>query len=146
MRRLVSRTQSLIVMSGVQARRVANAGLFCGWSPGGSSECLPDRWPPKLSRTSAVSDCFEDACCIQPAIAQDTMAMDDKVVSDMLRREELWLIRSFLSITDPSKRQRVLELAEQLAEDAASDPAGLAFASIEASPAETPKDVPARTE
>ena len=72
--------------------------------------------------------------------------MDDNAVSDVLRREELWLIRSFLSITDPSKRQRVLKLAEQLAEDAASDPAGLAFASIEASPAETPKDVPARTE
>ncbi len=72
--------------------------------------------------------------------------MDDNAVSDMLRREELWLIKSFLSITDPGKRQRVLKLAEQLAEDAASDPAGLAFASIEASPAETPKDVPARTE
>ena len=72
--------------------------------------------------------------------------MDDKAVSDVLRREELWLVRSFLSITDPSKRQRVLKLVEQLAEDAASDPAGLAFASIEAAPAETPKDVPARTE
>jgi hypothetical protein len=58
------------------------------------------------------------------------MAMDDKVVSDMLRREELWLIRSFLSITDPSKRQRVLELAEQLADDAASEPAGLTPAGV----------------
>ena len=56
--------------------------------------------------------------------------MDDKVVSDMLRREELWLIRSFLSITDPSKRQRVLELAEQLADDAASEPAGLTPAGV----------------
>ncbi|TYL90202.1 hypothetical protein FXB40_32660 [Bradyrhizobium rifense] len=74
------------------------------------------------------------------------MALDDNAVSDMLRREELWLIKSFLSITDPSKRQRVLKLAEQLAEDAASDPAGLAFASIQASPAEAPKGAPARTE
>ena len=93
--------------------------------------------------------CFEYACSIQPAIAQDYMAMDDNVVSDMLRREELWLIQSFLSITDPGKRQRVLKLAEQLAEDAASDPAGLAPAkasTAEAAPAETPKDVPARTE
>jgi hypothetical protein len=73
------------------------------------------------------------------------MAMDDNVVSDMLRREELWLIRSFLSITDPSKRQRVLKLAEQLADDA-SEPAELAFASVEASAAETPRDVPGRTE
>ena len=56
--------------------------------------------------------------------------MDDKVVLDMLRREELWLIRSFLSITDPSKRQRVLELAEQLADDAASEPAGLSPAEV----------------
>ncbi|MDN3276755.1 hypothetical protein QWJ07_21005 [Frankia sp. RB7] len=107
---------------------------------------MPDRQPLKLQCRSTVSDYFEDACSIQPAIAQDDMALDDNVVSDMLRREELWLIKSFLSITDPGKRQRVLKLAEQLAQDAASDPAGLAFASVEASPAEMPKDVPARIE
>jgi len=74
------------------------------------------------------------------------MAMDDNVVLDMLRREELWLIKSFLSITDPSKRQRILKLAEQLADDAASAPAGFAFGSTEASAAETPRDVPGPTD
>ena len=48
------------------------------------------------------------------------MAMDD----DVERRQELGLIQAFLSIGDARKRQRVLNLAEQLADDAASDIAG----------------------
>jgi len=52
--------------------------------------------------------------------------MDDEVE----RRQELRLIRAFLSITDPRKRQRILNLAEQLADDAASDTAGLAAAEV----------------
>jgi hypothetical protein len=48
--------------------------------------------------------------------------MDDEVE----RRQELHLIKAFLSITDPRKRQRILNLAEQLADDAVSDTAGLA--------------------
>ncbi len=48
--------------------------------------------------------------------------MDD----DVEGRQELRLIQAFLSINDARKRQRVLNLAEQLADDAASDAAGLA--------------------
>jgi hypothetical protein len=52
--------------------------------------------------------------------------MDDEVE----RRQELRLIKAFLSIRDARKRQRVLNLAEQLADDAASDTAGLAPAEV----------------
>jgi hypothetical protein len=50
--------------------------------------------------------------------------MDD----DVGRREELRLIKAFLSITDARKRQRVLLLAEQLASEIASDATALATA------------------
>lgn len=43
------------------------------------------------------------------------MAMNDDSEFAMLRRQELGLIRAFLSIADSSKRQRILDLAEQLA-------------------------------
>ena len=46
------------------------------------------------------------------------------------RRQELRLIKAFLSITDARKRQRILNLAEQLAADAASDTAALASADV----------------
>ncbi|MCP3386364.1 hypothetical protein NLM31_38880 [Bradyrhizobium sp. CCGUVB4N] len=46
------------------------------------------------------------------------------------RRQELRLIKAFLSITDARKRQRILNLAEQLADDAASDTAALAPADV----------------
>ncbi|WP_249154584.1 hypothetical protein [Bradyrhizobium manausense] len=52
--------------------------------------------------------------------------MDDDVGSDI--RQDVRLIKAFLSITDARKRQRILELAERLAEDAASNAAGLAAA------------------
>ncbi|WP_234685471.1 hypothetical protein [Bradyrhizobium monzae] len=39
-------------------------------------------------------------------------------------RLELHLIKAFLGITDARKRQRILDLAEQLADDAASDTSG----------------------
>ncbi len=74
------------------------------------------------------------------------MVINGKVASDMRRREELELIKAFLGITDPSKRQRILELAERLADDAASEAAGLAFVSSDASPRETSGDVPGRSE
>jgi hypothetical protein len=51
--------------------------------------------------------------------------MDDDAIFDRPRREELQLIKAFLGITDPGKRQRVLRLAEQLADDASYEAAGL---------------------
>ncbi|MBR0790299.1 hypothetical protein JQ631_14570 [Bradyrhizobium manausense] len=72
------------------------------------------------------------------------MAMNDDFESDMRRREDLRLIKAFLGITDAHKRRRILELAERLAEDAASNAAGLAAA--EASTVEECRDVPDRIE
>jgi hypothetical protein len=71
------------------------------------------------------------------------MAMDDAGL-EMLRREELRLIKTFLRITDSSKRRRILDLVEQLAENAAVDAA-------ESGPANTPaaeecRDTPGRIE
>ncbi|MGW1425404.1 hypothetical protein [Bradyrhizobium manausense] len=64
--------------------------------------------------------------------------MDDDVGSDI--RQDVRLIKAFLSITDARKRQRILDLAERLAEDAASNAAGLAAA--EAPTVEECSDVP----
>lgn len=58
--------------------------------------------------------------------------MDEHVV-DAPRRDELWLIKAFLRINDSAKRQLVLELAERLADRAASGNADTALASTEAS-------------
>ncbi|MGY4379916.1 hypothetical protein ACVWZ3_007555 [Bradyrhizobium sp. i1.3.6] len=80
------------------------------------------------------------------AVAQDDMAMDDDVASDRRRREELGLIKAFLGIRDPSRRQRILELAEELADHAASETAGIAFASTDASLGDAPRDLPGQTE
>lgn len=80
----------------------------------------------------------------QPAIARDPTIMDDNVVPERRRREELELIKAFLGITDPGKRQRILELAEQLADEA--DAAELAFAPTDALLGDTSGDVPGRTD
>ena len=48
---------------------------------------------------------------------EDTIVNDDAVPSAR-HCEELRLIRAFLRLTDSGRRQRVLELAEQLAQDA----------------------------
>ncbi|MET4798229.1 hypothetical protein [Bradyrhizobium sp. LB11.1] len=66
--------------------------------------------------------------------------MDD----DAERRQELGLIKAFLSITDARKRQRILNLAEQLADEAASDTAGPAPA--KASPVDDCGNAPGRIE
>ncbi|WP_249149101.1 hypothetical protein [Bradyrhizobium manausense] len=68
--------------------------------------------------------------------------MDDDVGSDI--RQDVRLIKAFLSITDARKRQRILDLAERLAEDTASNTAGLAAA--EAPTVEECRDVPAHIE
>lgn len=56
------------------------------------------------------------------------MAMDD----DVWERQALGLIKAFRGITDARKRQRILDLAEQLADGAISDApeAGVHEASI----------------
>ena len=74
------------------------------------------------------------------------MAMDDDVASEMQRREELALVRAFLGIRDPGKRRRILELAEQLADQAASEAAGLAFVSTDALLGGVSMDVPGQAE
>lgn len=47
--------------------------------------------------------------------------MDDDAGSEMRRREELQLVRAFLGIADPAKRQRIIHLAERLADEATMD-------------------------
>lgn len=66
--------------------------------------------------------------------------MDDDVESDMRRREDLLLIKAFLRISDARKRQRILELAERLADDAALSATGLAEG--EAPAVDACRDVP----
>lgn len=61
--------------------------------------------------------------------------MGDDVGSEAQRYEALRLIRTFLGISDPDKRQRILRLAEQLVDDAAAEAvnSGLPEAAREAS-------------
>ena len=72
--------------------------------------------------------------------------MDDDVGGELRRRQELRLIKTFLGIRDAGRRQRILKLAEQLADDAAADAAGLGFVSTDAALVEASRDVPGRTE
>ncbi|QOG23647.1 hypothetical protein FOM02_14325 [Bradyrhizobium sp. SEMIA] len=73
------------------------------------------------------------------------MTMDDDAL-EMRRREELGLIKAFLGIRDPGKRHRILELAEQLADHAVLEAAGLVFASTGALPDDGSIDVAGQTE
>ena len=66
--------------------------------------------------------------------------MDDDIASGMRRREELGLIKAFLGISDPGRRRRILELAEQLADDAAFEAEELALASTDASLGDASRD------
>lgn len=70
--------------------------------------------------------------------------MDDDAGSEMLRRQELRLIKTFLTIKDSSKRQRILNLVEQLADDASSEAAGPGVAKAPAG--ETCTEDPGRIE
>ena len=45
------------------------------------------------------------------------VTMNDDDVPEATRQEELRLIRAFLRLRNPGRRQRVLELAERLAEE-----------------------------
>ena len=72
---------------------------------------------------------------------REDMAMDEDV-GDVRRREELRLIELFLRIADPGKRQSILKRCEQLADEAASEAAELAFVSSDPSLVEAPRAVP----
>jgi len=80
------------------------------------------------------------------AVARDDMATDDDVALDMRPREALGLLKAFLGIRDPGKRRRILELAEQLADQAGSEAAVLAFASTDALPGAVSMDAPGQAE
>ncbi len=69
---------------------------------------------------------------------EDTIVNDDGLPSAR-QCEELLLIKAFLRLTDSGRRKSVLELAEQLAEDAESTATG----SVLAAPV-TPSMDPAR--
>ncbi len=72
------------------------------------------------------------------------MAMNDDVVPDASRYEELRLIRAFLRLTDPGRREKVLECAERLAQEAPSAAATPALVATDAS--EPVRDVARPTE
>jgi hypothetical protein len=74
------------------------------------------------------------------------MVMDDDVRSDVQVREELRLIKMFHGITDARKRQKILELAERLAEDAGPEDAGLTVPPTASLPGEVSTDVSGQTE
>jgi hypothetical protein len=61
---------------------------------------------------------FHDAGDIDVTIAMEDTIMNDDVLPGARQCEELRLIKAFLRLTDSGGRKRVLELAEQLAEDA----------------------------
>jgi hypothetical protein len=48
--------------------------------------------------------------------------MDEDTRSDTQRREALQLVRAFLGIADPHKRQSILDLAERLADEVSRRP------------------------
>lgn len=70
----------------------------------------------------------------------DGMTVNDGVAPDPRRYEELRLIRAFLRLTDPGRRQRILELVEQLAEDAELAAAAPAFVAADTSAPEPIRD------
>ena len=57
-------------------------------------------------------------------LATEDLATNDDVVPEAGRYEALRLIKAFLRLTDPGRRERVLELTEQLAAEAVSAAAG----------------------
>jgi hypothetical protein len=87
-----------------------------------------------------ASNRFDDAGAARVAIAMDDMAMNDDVVPEARAGESLRLIKAFLRLTDPRGRGRVLDLAEQLAEDAGVVTAGSTVAATEASFVESAPD------
>lgn len=80
-----------------------------------------------------ASNSFDDASAAGAAIEMEDMAMNDDVVPEARSCESLRLIKAFLRLTDPGRRGRVLDLAEQLAEDAGAVTAGSTVAATEAS-------------
>lgn len=73
-------------------------------------------------------------------------AVNDGGALDTTGYEELRLIRAFLRLTDPGRRQKILNLVEQLAEDTEFAAAGPAFVAADASAPEPIRDFAASTE
>jgi hypothetical protein len=73
-------------------------------------------------------------------LAMQDLATNDDVVPGAGRYEALRLIKAFLRLTDPGRRGRVLDLAEQLAADAVSAAAGATRATTEAVPVRGPTE------
>lgn len=80
-----------------------------------------------------ASNGFDDAGAAGVAIAMEDMVMNDDVVPEAGPCEALRVIKAFLRLTDPGRRGRVLDLAEQLAEAAVPATAGSTVAATEAS-------------
>ncbi|PDT92047.1 hypothetical protein CO669_01895 [Bradyrhizobium sp. Y36] len=68
-------------------------------------------------------------------IVSEGVSINVDVVPDARRSEALRLIRAFLRLTDSGRRQRVLEWAERLAEDAGSAAEAPDFAATDPSAA-----------
>lgn len=73
-------------------------------------------------------------------LATEDLATNDDVVPEAGRYEALRLIKAFLRLTDPGRRGRVLDLAEQLAAEAVSAAAGATCAPTEATPLRSPTE------
>ncbi len=84
--------------------------------------------------------------CIRVTIAMADMSRNDEVVPGAMRSEELRLIRAFLRLTDAGRRQKVLEWAERLADEAGSATEAPAFVATDPSAAASIRDFPGPTE
>ncbi len=73
-------------------------------------------------------------------VVRDDMTMDDDAISGIRHREELQLVRAFLGIADPAKRQRIIHLAERLADEVAMDESQRAAASEDGAAVERSSD------
>jgi hypothetical protein len=117
---------------GVPAGAVTAASLVRDHSSndfdeGGAAEGR-SRW-----KNLAMQDSTED-------LATEDLATNDDVVPEAGRYEALRLIKAFLRLTDPGRRGRVLDLAEQLAAEAVSAAAGATCAATEAPPLRSPNE------
>lgn len=76
----------------------------------------------------------------------ECMSRNDDLVPDARRSEELRLIRAFLRLTDAGRRQKVVEWAERLADEAGFAAEAQDLAATDPSAAASIRDVPGRTE
>ncbi|WP_245265872.1 hypothetical protein [Bradyrhizobium japonicum] len=143
MRRLASGLRFLIVTLGLGRNQPSFADAFARcecWMFGVSVEPIAAM---TLVREHA-SKRFGSAIGLK--VAMKEMAMNEDVLLSARQFEALRLIKTFLRLTTPRRRQRVLELAEHLAEEAESTATASAFAATDASSADPARDVPVPTE